>query len=152
MSVLKDVEEIDFRVVRIATDDARTNTALFEKLTEKSDCPFVVPHPLDPSRLLFLSYDYTHLAKNIRNLWIDKDFKINGNPANFSPVVNLYKLGEKEELKPVRNLVRKAIQPTNLERQKVKYALLVFSVPVIAAIKMFAATNTPGFENTQDTV
>jgi len=63
MQVLKDVEDIGFRVARIATDNAKTNVKLFDKLN-KGTGAFAIPHPLDPTRTLFLSYDYTHLIKN----------------------------------------------------------------------------------------
>lgn len=113
------VEGYGIQVLRIATDNAKTNVSLFKKLGG-SDTTFIIPHPLDESRKLFLSYDYTHLLKNVRNLWIDRPFLINGSPVLFTPLVKIYNETKNDVFKPVRHLTRKVVEPTNLERQKVR--------------------------------
>lgn len=152
LSVLACVEEVGFRVIRIATDNAKTNASFFKKLAGGEEGKFAIPHPLDPTRTLFLSYDYTHLLKNSRNLWIDRDFLINDSPVRFSPVKLIYEMNKDKAVKPVRYLTRRHVSPTSFERQKVKLALDVFSPPVVAAIKMYASFNTPGFENVKETI
>jgi len=152
MKVLQEVEDIGFLVTRIATDNASTNVKLFEKLNGGTG-KFVIPHPLDPKRLLFLSYDYTHLLKNVTSQWRKKSFVINGNPVSFAPVARVYDLQDNaEELKPVYRLDRRAIDPTNLEKQKVRYHLQVYHSQVLASMKMYRRYNYPGFENIKETL
>ena len=50
-------------------------------------------------------------------------------------------------VRPVRSLTRKHVDPNNLERQKVKYAMDIFRSEVIASIKTLAENKKPGFEN-----
>ncbi len=51
---------------------------------------FVVTHPVNPSRKLFLSFDYTHILKNIRNQIIDRSLKWNGNCIKFYLIMLLF--------------------------------------------------------------
>ena len=50
-------------------------------------------------------------------------------------------------VRPVRSLTRKHVDPNNLERQKVKYAMDIFRSEVIASIKTLAENKKPGFEH-----
>lgn len=75
--------------MRIVTDNAKTNVGLFKKIAG-NDTSFCLPHPLDHGRVLFLSYDYTHLLKNIRNQWIERRFVINNATVSFDVIKKNY--------------------------------------------------------------
>ncbi|KAJ4427100.1 hypothetical protein ANN_24715 [Periplaneta americana] len=70
--VIKAVEDCGFYVLRIVTDNHKTNVSMFRQFGN-GDLKFSVLHPCDPQRLLFLSFDYCHLIKNIRSQFLDRD-------------------------------------------------------------------------------
>lgn len=88
---------------------------------------YKIPHPLDNTRKLFLSYDYTHLIKDLTDNPRKRFFTINGSKVTFSTVTQIYDLQKtSDELKPVYNFHRKTINSSNLEWLKVKYFLQVY--------------------------
>lgn len=64
--VIRETELEGFSVKRIVTDNASINIKIFKYFGNGEVVPFVA-HPIDPTRKLFLSYNYTHLIKNMRN-------------------------------------------------------------------------------------
>ncbi len=71
--VIKKLEEIGFKIVRIVGDYAKVNVKLFELLRRGTDGEdFQVTHLADPSRYLFPSFDPTHILKNVRNHMINR--------------------------------------------------------------------------------
>ncbi len=63
-------EEIGLIVDRIVSDNAIIDVKLF-KLLRPED--FFVTQPANPTRKIFLSYDYTHIVKNVRNQQINRN-------------------------------------------------------------------------------
>jgi len=55
-------------------------------------------------------------------------------------------------IKPVYRLDRRAINPSNFERQKVKYHLQVYQPQVVAAMKMYHRYSLPGFQKLDETL
>ncbi|KAH7953561.1 hypothetical protein HPB49_010084 [Dermacentor silvarum] len=72
-SVIKAVEEIGFRIVRIVTDNHQTNTAMFRNLSDDNTLQHVVPHPEREGEPLFLSFDPSHLIKNLRTNLLERE-------------------------------------------------------------------------------
>jgi hypothetical protein len=54
--------------------------------------------------------------------------------------------------RPVRSLTRKHLEPYNLEREKVKFAIDIFRPEMIASLKMLAENSEPEFEGVTPTV
>ena len=71
LHVIKLIEETGFIVLHIVADNAKVNVSLFNHLCEKNIRP-QIPHPLNPERVLFLSYDYCHVLKNLRNQFVSR--------------------------------------------------------------------------------
>lgn len=118
--VLKLVEDVGYRVVRVVTDGASINVSFFTLLAKSEEQPWKMKHPLDETRVIFLSFDYTHLLKNIRNQFHDRDFLIDGRRVSWKYIRMIHDMQETMLLKLARSLTRKHIDPSNLERQKVK--------------------------------
>ena len=108
----------------------------------------MVPHPFDPSRCLFLIFDFVHIMKSIRNNWLnvknhDKtlqypdfgDFQ-QVNNASFEDIRILYLEGQYKCVKLAPRLIAKSCWPTSLERQKVDLALRVFCDSTRSAIQI----------------
>ena len=153
MHVIKKLEDNGFIVDRIVGDSAKVNAKLFKLLKRKTDKEEIaVTHPFYPSRKLFLSYDYTHILKNIRNQMIDRPLKWKGNYINFSLITLLFQRTIDDELTLCRFLTRRHVDPTYVERMKVKYARDVFRPEDVAALRSMHVLNEHGFENVETLV
>ncbi|KAH9367381.1 hypothetical protein HPB48_010176 [Haemaphysalis longicornis] len=130
--VIKKTEELGFQVVRLVTDNHRTNVAAMEILSG-GQLQTQVTHPADPSRQLLLAFDQSHVIKNIRSQFLSKDFGQNQEISS-TYVKDLYELQRGSSVKPVRFLTRRHLYPSNLEKMGVKTALQVFSPAVTAAL------------------
>ena len=157
------MEATGFKVVRVVTDNLSVNVTMFSKMNGNTHCP-VVPHPVQPYtekemeimpcvfRPLFLSYDYCHVTKNIRNQFLDRNFHINGQEISSKYAKMIYDLQKGELAKAGRNWTEKHVRPNSLEKQKVKPAMDMFRPEVTATIEMNAEHGVQGFENVGPTV
>ena len=153
MHVIKKIEEIGFKVDLLVGDNAKVNVKLFKLLKRRTDEEeIVVTHPVDQSRKLFLSFDYTHILKNIRNQMIDRPLKWNGNHINFSLITLLFQKTIDGGLALCRFLTRRHVDPKNFERMKVNYARDIFRPEVDAALRSMHDLQEPGFENVEKLV
>jgi len=74
--VVTELEKLGFFVFQLVTDNLSVNTRLFKLLNpNESTLKCEVPHPTDPSRTIHLCFDSSHIIKNIRNQFIDKNLK-----------------------------------------------------------------------------
>lgn len=152
LHVLTEIESMGFRVLRLAGDNAKTNKYVFEKLTHSNGLRYVVPHPINKERLLICSHDYCHIIKCIRNLWLTRDFEINGVKVSFEPIRALYRLQCKRLLRATRYITRKHVYPNNLERQKVVWAVAIFRPDMTAALQLYHDLGYPEFQNIDETI
>lgn len=160
--VIKELEKATFKVVRIVADNASINVACFKLLIPNSNLSHVVPHPVQPAvcedneneseRQLFLSFDYCHILKNVRNQHLDRNFQINGEEISSSYAKRIFEMQKNQLLVPVRNLTQKVVNPNTLERQKVAPAMVIFRQDLTSAIQLHHELGTQGFENVQTTV
>ena len=117
------------------------------RATDQED--YQVTHPADPSRKLFVSYDPTHILKNVRNQMIDRTLKWNGELVDFSLIKLLFAKTINDGLSLCRYLTRRHVDPTNFERMKVAYARDVFRPEMVAAFRSMHDLKEPGFGNVE---
>jgi hypothetical protein len=114
--------------------------------------PFI-SHQMDPTRKLFFSYDYTHLIKNMRNLFIDRVFDVCGEKVSFEPIKKVREI-QKEFLffRPMRHLTFKHTQPNSQDRMKVRFAKEIFSKEMIATLRLCQNNDLEGFRGIDATI
>jgi hypothetical protein len=146
--VLEGLEKKSFRVARIVGDNASTNVKMFKMWSLDNKLVHFIEHPHDKNRLLFFSFDYTHILKNIRNLQADRQFDICGYPVSFD-LLRRVQLIQKNYpfFRPYRNLTDKHTNPNTLDRMKVRFAYDVYSDEMIATFKLFQKYGAEGFTN-----
>ena len=153
VTVIKEIEELGLRVQRLVTDNARVNVSMFKYFKSINDGDdYVVQHPCDASRKLFLSFDQSHIVKNIRNQVIDRDIIINQQRVSIEVFRLMLNLNKGNLMNPARQLKFHHVYPTNLQRQKVAWALFIFQPQCIAALESYRDCNEPGFENIDETI
>ena len=155
--VMRKVHGRRFHIDRLVTDNNKVNTKMF-KLFGKGVLRFEIDHPIVPNRKLYLSFDYCHIVKNMRNLHADRTFIINGKKVTWEPIKQIYDTQSSvtgnccKLLVFVRGLTRKHVEPNNTERQNVKFAIDIFSPEMIAALESFHENDIPGFEDIEEHV
>ncbi|KAL1472745.1 hypothetical protein MTO96_039134 [Rhipicephalus appendiculatus] len=98
----------------------------------------VITHPLDSSRSLFISFDYCHILKNIRNQFLDVKRILRKSGILIVPdyLRNLYDLQEKQgAFKLVRCLTKKHLWPSNFEKMCVGRAVAIFCPQVTSVLR-----------------
>ena len=71
-SCIRDVEECGLFVHVISTDNYPLNVKLFKLFSTLGKLETRVPHPNDIHRSLFLTFDFVHILKTIRNNWLNQ--------------------------------------------------------------------------------
>ncbi|KAK8763588.1 hypothetical protein V5799_015386 [Amblyomma americanum] len=71
--VLKKTADVGFDIVRLVTDNHKVNVAAMDILCG-GKASIQTSHPADPSTELFLSFDQSHIIKNVRSQFLAKDF------------------------------------------------------------------------------
>ena len=140
-SCILDIESCGLKVQIISTDNYPLNVNLFKLFSPSSrQLETSVPHPSDNTRKLFVTFDFVHILKSIRNNWLNqKDIRKTFHFPNFQSIkldycvyplqvysasfsdVRLLYASEKESLaKLTPNLTIKACFLCAIERQNVK--------------------------------
>ncbi|XP_077492721.1 uncharacterized protein LOC144103890 [Amblyomma americanum] len=132
--VIKEVEDIGFKILRIVSDNHKINVLAFQLLCGGS-LSHCTQHPEDPTRKLFLAFDQCHIIKNVRSQFLARDLGKDGEVSS-SHLKELYRMQQDSIVKPVRFLTRKHVFPSNIEKMNVSRAVQVFSPPVTAALKL----------------
>ena len=70
-SCIRDVEACGLFVHIISTDNYPLNVKLFKLFSPNIKLEYRVPHPCDIHRVLFLTFDFVHILKTIRNNWLN---------------------------------------------------------------------------------
>lgn len=153
LTVIKDCEQIGFKICRIVSDDAKINVKALEDLNG-GKLSHEINHPIRSGHPLFISFDPCHIVKNIRNQLFDdkREMKMDGMPISGNAIKKLYELQKNVPIKLVRFLNRKTVYPTNFEKMNVKRAISIFSSEVIAALEFCSQRNMPGFRNLTKTI
>ncbi|KAH7978383.1 hypothetical protein HPB49_005380 [Dermacentor silvarum] len=95
----------------------------------------VVEHPHDANRVIFLSFDPCHVLKNVRSQFLERELTDGVGDISGIFVQKLYEHQKDMTVKLARNLTKKHVYPTNLEKMNVLRAVQTFSPQVIAAIE-----------------
>ncbi|KFM70650.1 THAP domain-containing protein 9, partial [Stegodyphus mimosarum] len=135
LNVIKELEDLDFKVIRLVADNSKINVLMFNMLSNGVAKPQIT-HPFNSERPLFLSYDYCHVIKNTRSLFLARQFKICGNFISAKYARNLYEFQNKDIIKLVRNLPRKHVYPSNFEKMNVHRAVQLFSTEMTAGLRV----------------
>ncbi|GBM33030.1 hypothetical protein AVEN_263517-1 [Araneus ventricosus] len=140
------LEEIGFKGMGIVTDNNSINRKAVSNFNNPPQFQAQYQHPADEKRPLFCLIDSVHLIKCVRNNWINQkngyfmyypQFEGEENAvqtASFSILRKLYDIESSELLKFGIGLTRKALWPTNLERQNVSLALKIFSSNLVKGL------------------
>ena len=134
LEVLKNIEECGFEVIRLVADNAKINLSMFKLFGNGTLLPSI-PHPCDSHRKIFLSFDPNHIIKNVRSLFLENNMTDGKELISGQFLKLLYALQKDDNIKAVRNLTIKHIEPTNFEKMNVGRAVLIFSPPVTAALE-----------------
>ncbi|KAL1423488.1 hypothetical protein MTO96_000019 [Rhipicephalus appendiculatus] len=130
--VLKKTAEAGFDVVRLVTDNHKINVAAMDIMCN-GEANIRAPHPADSSKEIYLSFDQSHVIKNVRSQFLAKDFGKNKQVSS-KYVKELYRMQKHSTMRPVRFLTRKHVYPSNIEKMSVRLAVQLFSVAVTAAL------------------
>lgn len=155
LEVIKQLEALGYKVFRVCTDNLSTNRKLFT-LLNNGTLSHVVRHPVQSGateeeirdygfRPLFLCFDYCHVLKNVKHQFFDRNFHINGEMVTAKFLKTIFQQQSGELLVLLRGMTCKHMNPTSVEKQKVKPAMDVFRQEAIAAIKVHAELGTEGF-------
>ncbi|KAM7281110.1 uncharacterized protein ISCGN_006467 [Ixodes scapularis] len=133
LHVLGKVEDAGLKVLRIVTDNNRVNVNAMRQLCGGLLTHHIL-HPNDPERILFLSFDFVHILKNIRSQFLERNFG-KDNEIKSLYLKKLYELQREAAVKPVRFLSRKHLFPSNIEKMNAKRAVQLFSPEVTGVLK-----------------
>ncbi|XP_049269019.1 uncharacterized protein LOC119382267 [Rhipicephalus sanguineus] len=152
--VIRGLERIGYRVICVVTDNNKVNRKAMEQFASgpiSDSSSFVYPHPCDPKRPLFFIIDPVHILKCVRNNWIRQrnhkqcfyfpEFEQRATSerrmisASFGTIVDIYNIEVGQLLRHAYTLSRKALFPTDIEKQNVKLALQVLNETVPPALR-----------------
>jgi len=153
LSTLKVAEDNGFLVTRVVCDNSKVNTRALTEICN-GNLTHQIEHPCDPTRPLFLSFDYCHIIKCLRNILMDEEgrkLKNLGNIMTGKFVRLLYESERADTTKQARLLSRKVVNPNNFEKMNVRRALIYFSKEVAAAIDTQRQTGNDEFRNSSFT-
>lgn len=152
--------ETSFKIVRLVTDNLAVNTKMFISMN-MGELHHIVRHPKQEHaddalvpfvyRPLFLSYDYCHIAKNLRSQFLFRKLNIDSNEITPIFVRTVKERQESHIAKAARNLREVVVNPVGIEKQKVCPAMELFRPESTAAIRLYALHKEPGFENVEPT-
>lgn len=151
-----DIENCGLRVQVISTDNYPLNVNIFKLFSLSGKLETRVPHPFDPTRFLFLTFDFVHILKSTRNNWLNQknfdktmyfpkfeDFEIDKcqyplciHSASFQDVRLLYSSERGSLAKLAPQLTVKACFPSSIERQNVRLVLKVFNDLTLSALEI----------------
>lgn len=155
------LEEIGFRVICVSSDNNAINGRAMSFFSVPSKHKFKYVHPKDPNRPLFFIYDPVHILKCIRNNWLNQknasqcmfypEFENLDSikTACFATIKKLHSMEAGNIVKFAYGVTLKALMPTNLERQNVKFVLQIFNDYVIEGLREFSGNKD--LQHVQDT-
>ncbi|KAH6933448.1 hypothetical protein HPB50_015014 [Hyalomma asiaticum] len=115
--VINVVESCGFFVC-IVMDNFSANTTMFKLMG--SGCLWaVVEHPYDTIRVVFLSFDLCHVLKNVWSQFLERELTDGVGYISGIFVQKLYEHQKDMTVKLARNLTKKHVYPTNLEKMNV---------------------------------
>ncbi len=123
--VLKEVKDCGFFVLRLVTDNHKSNVTMM-KFSSGQLLKYQIPHPTDSNRSLFLAFDQCHILKNLRSQLLERTAFDGDENITGMYIKKLYEIQSSETMKLVPFLSRKHVLPSNLEKMNVKRAKEIF--------------------------
>lgn len=110
---------------------------------------FLVTHSANPERKIFVSYDSTHIIKNVRNQMIDRNFVKDEEKIDFGLIKLIFQKTRRHSFHMCRYLTRKHVYPTNNEKMKVNLSIDIFRPETVASLRTMSDLNEIGFSNVE---
>ncbi|XP_035217487.1 LOW QUALITY PROTEIN: uncharacterized protein LOC118190813 [Stegodyphus dumicola] len=143
------LEEIGIHIFCIITDNNAINQKAVSCFADPPKSSIVYRHPMSNEKPLFFMLDTVHLIKSIRNNWLNQ--KNEGKCMFYPPFASNMAGANKDKLKTASlqvlrklqqidspnlihygySLTLKSLNPSNLERQNVKFVLQIFNAFVV---------------------
>lgn len=144
LNVFKIVQNLDFQVLSIITDNNRINQTMYNCLSPNKTFEFGNTYHNNES--VFLLFDTVHILKNIRNNWLNKIDKektfyypnFDNNRIQLACFGDLRQFHATEShllIRKAHKLNKQTLDPSSIQRQSVSLALNVFHSSTIAALK-----------------
>ena len=138
----------------ISTDNYPLNVNVFKLFSSNGKLETSVSHSFDSNRIHFLTFDFVHILKSIRNNWLNQkdfdktfhfpnlvnfkvdyfDYPLKFGCASFQDVRQLYTTERTSLAKLAPYLTMKSCFPSSIERQNVKLVLKVVNELTISAL------------------
>ncbi|KZS05244.1 Uncharacterized protein APZ42_031633 [Daphnia magna] len=109
LHIIEQVEKIGYTIIGAVADNASINTKMFRLINPEGILSHEIRHPNDPERKLFLSFDSSHIIKNLRNQFRDRPLQRNGKALMFDFVKRLHNKQKKFILKMLEALRRRQV-------------------------------------------
>lgn len=135
------------RVNGLCFDQGADNLALLSELGTKysiNDHKNFIPHPLDPSRRLYLFPDLVHITKNLTcalrkhrvkfSKSLVQKFNLSSSFANFDDIKKVFNAQKNNPFKIAPKLIESVIKPSHFETMRESTAYNMISDEVIYAI------------------
>ena len=152
--MIEDIERCGLYVKVACTDNYPMNVNIFKMFSPTHILEPIVPHILDPNKILILLFDFVHILKSIRNNWLNQkdidrtlcfpsfeDFS-QILSASFEIIRGMYR-DQRSLAKLAPRLTAEACRPSSLDRQNVKLALRVFDISTASALKACCSETPP---------
>lgn len=118
---IRNLESIGYEVVSVVMDMGGGNRGLWKEYRIDENKPYL-EHPNDSNRKVFMFADAPHLAKLLRNHFIDDGILSNGKKLTAAPLFELLQK-DKEDLRIAPRLISKLLIVKGSERQKVRLTI-----------------------------
>jgi hypothetical protein len=154
LDIIEAASQIGFNVLAVTSDMGAANQAMWKAFgigISKSKQLCCCPHPFNEGNQLYFLADPPHVLKNLRNFFVsgqllklpksivDK-FSLPSDIVSAEPIIKLYNAQEDEgldaDLRMAPKLTADVIDPKNFAKMNVRIAMVFFSKPVEAAIRM----------------
>lgn len=99
------------------TDNHKINEAAMDIMCN-GEAIIRTPHPADSSKEIYLSYDQSHVIKNVISHFLAKDFRSKQVSSKY--VKELYWMQKHFAMRPVIFLTRKHVYPSNIEKMDIR--------------------------------
>jgi hypothetical protein len=152
---LKLAEQLGFNVVLSVCDNHVTNRAFYSSSLCNGTLLSEIPHPCDPGKPLFLTFDATHNIKNVFNNWeMKRQFHLpefrGAGPIhpNYNHIEHLCTMEQNKPLKMAFRLSPFLLHPSAIQKSSVKPATNVFCDSTLAALEYFSEEQYPSWKDT----
>ncbi|XP_039969592.1 uncharacterized protein LOC120781442 isoform X1 [Bactrocera tryoni] len=134
-------EEIGLKIKSIVCDQGAQNVKLRQLVGATPEKPYFFHN----ERKIYMMFDYCHLIKCMRNMYLKYDVETQDGLTSFKVVRKIYAIDQANvNFKMCPKLTYSHVYPGNLEKMSVSRATQVFSNSVAAAIDMAIKENLFG--------